>query len=589
MKILGVSLGHDSNLSLIQDGKVIEVMEVERRFRQKRYKLHAIWKEKGKHPLGFQYVDIADLEFYLTLVSAKWGNHFDALAVQNQKRIEEYDNFLSILNRFGFTFKNKFNVNHHLSHAALAFYTSPFSDALILSYDGAGNDGFTILFSGSRVKGLEYIHKNPIKFGASYNNMGFIAGVKAEICGTTSGKTMGLTAYGENIEEWTPYILEYIHKYEKIQQKQITGLNKYGAAHTINSISLNNIPYLQKYLQKGILNKSSGIIERAKSIFKSEYQFLQLPGPKEPDSQNFAKSVQTVWSNEVIKIVEKNRNISKNLCIVGGCALNGITNYVIQEKGMFEKLHFVPNPSDCGLSIGAAMHVYYDELKAKQFNGYGDYFSPYLGEEAFDKNDIQMLKTRYPNRSINEDELPDIMAKLIWKDLIIGIIRGRYEIGPRALGNRTILCNPLNKDMRDILNDKVKNREWYRPFAPIIPIEDSQKYFTNTDDIFYMSVICYTREQYRDLLPSITHVDGSARLQTVRREHHPFMHKTLKAFEKYSGMPILLNTSFNPAGEPILNYYRVGLEMLEKTGLDLVLIETDLFAAPGKEDLLNYD
>ena len=133
--------------------------------------------------------------------------------------------------------------------------------------------------------------------------------------------------------------------------------------------------------------------------------------------------------------------------------------------------------------------------------------------------------------------------------------------------------------MRDILNEKVKHREWYRPFAPVCTAEDSKKYFTNDCDIPYMSVICYTRDEFKGLLPSITHVDGSCRLQTVTNDQHPFLYSTLREIEKINGHPIVLNTSFNPGGEPILNYYQVALEMLDTTGLDYVLIENTLFWA----------
>ena len=182
--------------------------------------------------------------------------------------------------------------------------------------------------------------------------------------------------------------------------------------------------------------------------------------------------------------------------------------------------------------------------------------------------------------------MPAVMAKLIHQDLILGYISGGYEVGPRALGHRSILCNPLNPKMREILNDKVKHREWYRPFAPMVTEEDAQKYFTNTAPVPYMSVICNTREEYREKLPSITHVDGSARIQTVNPSQNPFIHGVLKEFEKLSGMPIILNTSYNPAGEPILNFCAVGLKMLDETDLDLVIIENTVFSNHAKKPLL---
>jgi carbamoyltransferase len=141
--------------------------------------------------------------------------------------------------------------------------------------------------------------------------------------------------------------------------------------------------------------------------------------------------------------------------------------------------------------------------------------------------------------------------------------------------------------MKDILNSKVKHREWYRPFAPIVTAEGASKYFTSVADIPYMSVICYTREEYRDILPSITHVDGSARLQSVNKDQNGFIYDLLKEFEKLSGYPIILNTSFNPRGEPILNYYHVALEMLDTTDMDLVLIENTLFCKKGREAILD--
>ena len=139
--------------------------------------------------------------------------------------------------------------------------------------------------------------------------------------------------------------------------------------------------------------------------------------------------------------------------------------------------------------------------------------------------------------------------------------------------------------MRDILNHKVKHREWYRPFAPVCTAEDSSKYFTNTNDIPYMSVICETRDQYKQELPSITHVDGTCRLQTVTEEQHEFLYKVLKEIEKQDNYPIVLNTSFNPAGEPIVNYYEVALEMLKATDLDYVLIEDTFFWFKNKNSL----
>ncbi len=532
MKILGLSLGHDTNFSLIADGKVVAIMEAERYFRQKRYKLHCIALQEGKQRSGFQYTDIKELESFLDRIAEKWGKNYDYIAVQNQGRKIEYDNLIFLLNKHNYKYKDSFHIDHHLSHASLAFYTSPFSQALILSYDGTGNDGYTVLFEADGDKGIEYLYKNDLMFGRNYNNLGYIIGVEPDVAGSTAGKTMGLTAYGEFIEEWALHCRDYILKYRKFPSIGLQGLNDYGKGHLVNSVGLNNIPELKKF-SKIIINKRppSGLKANIIKFFKRELlrKVLELPDVNSKLSQNLVHTFQRVWTNEVLSILNNYKDVSSDLCVVGGCALNGIANYAIEEKKMFKRTHFVPNPSDCGLSAGASLYVYYKYGKHK-FRGYPEYFSPYLGDELFDIGQLGKFKDYYSHRTLNPEEVPRILAKCIYKNFIVGVIRGRYEIGPRALGNRSILCNPLNKDMRDILNRKVKHREWYRPFAPVVTAEDAQKYFTNKSDIPYMSVICYTKREYRKKLPSITHVDGSARLQTIKKEHNSFLYETLKKF-----------------------------------------------------------
>lgn len=584
--VLGVSLGHDTNFSLITGGRIVEIFEAERYFRQKRYKLSALTLEPGPSISGYQYVDIAELEAVIAMLAKKWGKRFDALAVQNQGRMEEHANLVTLLTREGFSLGAVHNVNHHLSHAALAFYTSPFPESLVLSYDGTGNDGYTLIFKADGFSGVQYLQNAEIRFGQNYNNLGFIINVHPDISGTSSGKTMGLAAYGTVRDDWMAYARTYVLQYRKLRQaKDIHDVASYGRGHRINAVGLNEIPDLQQF----VIPEEQTLKERVKGILGSSApeKVLRLPGPEDRNAQDLVKTVQKVWTDEVLNLLNPLTSESRNLCIVGGCALNGITNYTVQEQNWFPGIHFVPNASDCGLSAGAALQVYHTHCNGGRFEGYGDYFSPYLGQEPFDLQDLDRLKQSYPSLEVPPPSVSAVLAGLIWKDLIVGVIRGRYEVGPRALGNRSILCNPLNKSMRTVLNEKVKHREWFRPFAPVATVEDAHRYFTNYSEIPYMSVICHTQSAYRELLPSVTHVDGSARLQTIRKDHNPFLYATLREFEKLSGMPVLLNTSYNPGGEPILNYCHVGLEMLVKTDLDMVLIENTFFAAPGKSAVLD--
>jgi len=590
MRILGISLGHDTNIAIIENGVILEIREAERFFRQKRYKLEARSLESGKKASGFQWVDIQELKDYLQRLGQSWGYHFDALAVQNQGRLDEHENLLIVLKELGFSIDSTHNVNHHLSHASLAFYTSPYSESLVLSYDGDGNDGQTLLFQATKEK-IDYLENYPQRFGQSYNNLGFIIGIKPDISGTGSGKTMGLAAYGNLREEWLPYAKKYVQEYRKLKPKSVEGLNAYGKAHVINPIGLEEIEDLKKYhssdeSKKGILQTLKNWISgENKEVSEKRAGEMVLPGVDHSDSKDLAKTVQKAWSEAVLEILEKHLSVSKNLCVVGGCALNGIANYEIQQKGLFKNTYFVPNPTDCGLAAGAALNIYY-KLSKERFTGFKGYYSPYLGEEIYDRENLPNLQMQYGFRTVDPADTSKITAKYVAAGKIVGVIRGRYEVGPRALGNRSILSNPIDPNMREILNHKVKHREWYRPFAPVVTAEDTHRYFTNTEEIPYMSVICYTKEEYQKMLPSITHVDGSCRLQTIRKDQNEFLYHTIKEFEKITGHPVVLNTSFNPGGEPILNFAHVGLEMLDKTEMDLVLIDDTFYCKKGNEKVL---
>ena len=197
--------------------------------------------------------------------------------------------------------------------------------------------------------------------------------------------------------------------------------------------------------------------------------------------------------------------------------------------------------------------------------------------DLFDKENLQKYKRKYPHIVIPKEKYLSLLAKLLNDGKIIGLIQGKCEIGPRALGNRSILCNPIIKNIKEILNNKVKHREWYRPFAPVCILEDSYKYFTNEGPINYMSVICYVKEKYKETFPSITHIDGTVRLQTITRDQNVLLYDLLKKFEVLSGYPILLNTSLNPRGQPILNFLHIANDMLNNTQMDFVAYDNILF------------
>lgn len=597
MRVLGIHLGHDSNICFVEDGKVKSVFEPERYYRSKSYKLHAYTLEPKDIISTYQVVNVEKLRESLEICFSIWGLNYDYVGVECGGKYKEFKNLQVILKELG-VFCNNFElINHHLCHANGAFFTSKFKKALIFSYDGSGNDGKTILFHGEGNE-VSYLKKFDLFLGSSYSNFGYILNVRPEINKLTSGKIMGLAGHGNVREEWIPIIKEHIINYSSRYQKNPSELSSYGKGFLFTSNNLEKIKELRPYIVPTpgwvhVILKLFGDFKRSRiSRFKKvrgfyqliEYKkgYIQLPNVNSQIAKDLMATFQKVWTDLVMEILEPYHEKYERLCLTGGCALNGITNYKILNKWGWKNVHLVPNPSDCGLSIGAALKLYW-EKSGRTFEGYQQYFDPYVGMELFDKNQFPDYKEIEPHRVIQQEKYLFLLAELLYRGKIIGLIQGKCEIGPRALGNRSILCNPTIKNMKDVLNFKVKHREWYRPFAPVCTLEDANKYFSSNDEINYMSVICYTREEFQDLLSSITHVDGSARLQTITKDKNSFLYDLLKEFEKLSGVPILLNTSLNPKGEPILNYLEIALDMLKNTEMDYVAYQNTIF---GKKDKL---
>jgi predicted NodU family carbamoyl transferase len=642
LKVLGIHLGHHTAFSIINDGKVESVFEAERFYRQKGYKHHSLTLKPKKVKSGYQYTHIDELRGSLCFCLSQWGLNYDYIAVECQGRKEEFNNLEKLLDELGVKYKDIELINHHLSHACGAYFTSNFKRALILSYDGYGNDGATILFKAEGNK-VSYLKKFDFSLGRAYNNAGYILSVNPEITGQTSGKIMGLSSYGNVRADWVSIIKEHIIKYEKRNSRPVKGLNIFGKGHQINSDFLENIKELKSYVShspfwilreplklkittkiwsfiskfkkwmhrpiQGLIALSNGRqknpssfesklpqvyvshspfwsilklfgFEKIKNLkpelIKIRKRILKFDSVKNKIAQDFMKTFQYAWTELVLDLIEPYKDKFEKICITGGCALNGITNFEIIRKWGTKNVHLVPNPSDCGLSTGAALKVYW-ERTTNSFQGYQAYFNPYVGMDLFDKDKLEQFKEKNPHRVIHQERYIPLIAKLIYEGKIVGVIDGKCEIGPRALGNRSILCNPLIKNIREILNFKVKHREWFRPFAPVCTYEDAKRFFDLDGEIPYMSVICYTREEFRDKLPSITHVDRSARPQTVTRDQNPFLYDIIKEFEKLSGYPVLLNTSLNPRGEPILNYLQVAIDMIYSTDLDFIAYKNTLF------------
>lgn len=420
------------------------------------------------------------------------------------------------------------NCLHHHAHAAGTFYQSPFQNAIIISYDGGGSDGFFNVFLGDRHDSVTNIKRVEIDFGFAYMSFGhFLAPIKFESelgMGNLvySGKLMGLCGYGRTNHEWLPHFKEYYYsKPDGINYQELLTIlgNNIGVIFDIN-------------------NRLDGDI--ALDIAATSQQAFE-----------------DVFFEIVTPIIEEYPNLP--ICLTGGCALNVVCNTKTKEK--FGRQIFVaPNSSDCGLALGMLLD---HERPSYQVD------ATYAGLPIMDPYVLyEIIENKY-----SEEYSHIKAAKLLNNGNIVGVIQGNSEHGPRALGNRSILCNPSIPNMKDILNEKVKKREWFRPFAPVVKLENANKYFEFDSESRFMSYYAQVREEYRDKLVSITHVDGTARLQTVTRDQNAYIYDLLTEFEKASGIGVLLNTSFNVNGKPLINTYKDANYMLDYSGLDYLFTD----------------
>jgi len=410
-------------------------------------------------------------------------------------------------------------TKHHLSHLAFSFYTSPFSEAIGLSIDGVGENE-TMLACYIRDNKFTEIKKLtfPNSLGLVYSAFTAYLGFKPN---EGEYKVMGLAPYGDKIR--------YQNVFDKITSSDwlgelITINQKYFTYETSDVDMFNNK-----------LIKLIGFPPR----FKDE--------PIEQHHKDLAASLQNWYESQFYFLINRVSNnwTSENLVLGGGCAYNGTANGKIKTSTSMKNVWIPFAPSDSGSAIGACLYHYHQTFGNPKVKG-GDNQSPYLGEEWSNPELLKIILQNHRSKVVmfdTDEMLCKEVARLINDGNIIGWFQGRTEFGARALGNRSILGNPHLADIRDRINKVVKKREMYRPFAPSVTIEDYQKYFLSEEDVPYMNQVVKVKKDVN--IPSVTHVDNSARIQTLKREDNPLYYDLLKEFEKLTGTPILLNTSFN--------------------------------------------
>ena len=584
MNILGVSaLYHDSAAALICDGQIVAAAQEERFTRKKADR--SLPANAIKYCLKNMEGELDAVVYYdnplLTL--DRWLSNIVAVSPDNERildktydvifgdRIWVHDNLKRIIGSMG---KNdKLLVcEHHVSHAASAFYPSPFEEAAILTMDGVGEWATTTigLGKGSKIDILEQLNY-PDSLGLLYSAFTYFCGFKVN---SGEYKLMGLAPYGKPI-------------YYDIIMDKLIDVKEDG------SFKLNT-----EYFS--FMTDAYMTDERFEELFNIKRRMPEEKITRE--HMDLAASIQKVTEEIVLKLARHAREVtgSKNIVLAGGIALNCVANGILLKEKVFDNIWIQPAAGDAGGAVGAALYAYYNRFNQERIVGekdsmQGAYLGPeFTAEEIKDYLDKNGYKYTYIE---DENELFPVLADYLNKDRIIGVCNGRMEFGPRALGNRSILANPQAVDMQSKLNLKIKYRESFRPFAPSVIINRANDYFELNTESPYMLICAPVREelrnsevvysesdmdknddmirvinQKRSIIPAVTHVDYSARIQTVDKERNAFYYNIIKAFEEKSGCGVVVNTSFNVRGEPIICTPDDAYRCFMRTDMDILVL-----------------
>ena len=559
MNILGIScLYHDAAACLLKDGKIAAAAEEERFTRKKHdnsFPINSINFCLKKGNIKINVVDyIAFYEKPIIKFDRILNSHLETFPKSFWTFFMTMPHFLNEKLKIPSIIRKKLKydgeilfIEHHLAHAASAFLTSQFKKAAILTVDGVGEWATTAwgYGDGNKINLLKEI-QFPHSLGLLYSTVTAYLGFKTN---NDEYKIMGLASYGKPI---------YLDKF-----KEIVDIKEDGSYHL-------DMDYFVYHYKLSMPSK----------------KFIEKFGPaRSPNSQinqrheDIAASLQAILEEILFKILNHvHKKIkSDNLCMAGGVALNSSANGKILKNTKFKKIFIQPASSDAGGSLGSAFYVYNTILGNKR-NYFMDH--AYLGPE-FSTDEIRnYLKTNKINfkEFENDNELIEKTAKLIFENKIIGWFQGRMEWGPRALGNRSILANPCNPKMKDTLNRRVKHREDFRPFAPVVLSKDTKKYFETTHNDPFMLFVYPIRKDKQRLIPSVTHVDGTGRLQTIEMKQNPRYYKLINKFENFSGVPVLINTSFNIKGEPIVCTPEDAYKCMMGTGIDYLIMDKFLIS-----------
>lgn len=586
MHILGISCYyHDSAACLLRDGEVIAAAEEERFTRIKHdssFPVNAI-----NYCLDFAEIRSKDLDFVVfyekpflkfeRIIKTILSTYPASVGVFLETMINWLTDKLWIKSQIEDTLdinpKKILFSQHHLSHAASAFFCSPFSESAILTCDGAGEWATTALgvakadWDGKGKNEIQLFEeiKFPHSLGLLYSAFTAFLGFEVN---EGEYKVMGMSGFGE------PKYVDRIYELIRVNDDGSFSLNmKYFSYHYSKKRSFNR--NFEKLFGKP-RNPAARFITSKTSL----YDYREPPTEEEiKTNQHYADlacSMQKVLEDILIKIINylyKKVN-SKRLCLSGGVALNCVANWQILNKTPFEEIFIQPSAGDGGGAMGAALYVYHCLLaKPRKFILKHVFWGKEYSEDQIESF-LKENNLRYQYIE-GEDKLIDLVAEALVSGKIIGWFQGRFEWGPRALGNRSILADPRNEKMRDIVNIKIKFREPFRPFAPSVLLEKAGDFFdlNNCLHQYPLRFMLYAVPVKRkELIPAVTHIDGSGRLQVVEKETNPLYYRLIERFFQKTGVSVLLNTSFNLRGEPIVNSPEDAFNTFSKSDIDMLVL-----------------
>jgi carbamoyltransferase len=533
VNILGISCYyHDSAACLLRDGKVIAAAQEERFTRKKhdqdfprqaiRYCLErgGIAAKDLDH-VGFYDKPLIKFERMLATYVATFPRSFrsfqKAMPIWLRRKLwvkEEIKRELDFAGSILF-------AEHHQSHAASTFLVSPFREAAILTVDGVG-EWATATYGVGRDNSIDLFHelRFPHSLGLLYSAFTYYLGFKVN---SAEYKVMGLAPYGEP-------------KHFDLIMKELIDVKEDG------SFKMN----MRYFSYTHGLTMTNGRFSRLFGAPPREGE-----GPLEQNHKDIAASVQKVTEHVMLQMANHLHRTTgqRNLCMAGGVALNCVANGRILREGPYEQIFIQPAAGDAGGAVGVAAFIYHTLLDNPRTNPWTDaYYGPEYPDDAI-REYLDAGGIKY--RELATPDLLETTARLIERQQVVGWFQGRMEFGPRALGNRSILADARNPQNKDVVNLKIKFRESFRPFAPSILEDRVSEYFELEAPSPYMLLVAQVRPEKR-VIPSVTHVDGSARIQTVSREQNPLYYDLIDAFDRLTGCPVIINTSFNVRGEPIV-------------------------------------